>query len=416
MISINNVVDVDFKIIQTSPIIGSYKTVAYVIPDKITIEENSQEKDVRKLLCKSYADIEAVKTPLSDEIKYNAKQYFENGGVNLLLLNPEDYTVAKLLSLIEEARNITNDFIYVVLNNSICNKVAASDGYTAVALLDIAKSFEALTPPSTLRLLLTMNIKSDSTYDYTKIDAYKDYNVGVKFCSKEVPNVSGKIIDAALLIGAYFTQVNLNTAESIKDYCYTPEKLLQESKITDDVTGLETIVVKNIASEDVTQSVYSKLVANNFNFIDTIGGKVINFGGNLANGISINIDFATICVENDICSANLNNMLNKQYLSAAGLNNLVSAINEQLQRYKTNGYIKVNSEYSGNDLSIEYNGKSYEVVKKGAVLPQGFKIFAVPISDISVIDKNEKRFTPIYVVIESLAGARTVTIRGEVRQ
>lgn len=410
MINIGNVVKVDFKIFKSNSVIGSYKTVVYLVPDTLTI--NDEEK--KAVLCTSQDEVLSIEG-LSDEIKYNTQQFFNNGGVQLILVKASAYTLQGFKSDIESARALSNDFIYVTINNTICDVVSEESGYTSAVVLEIAKWIETLKSPETIRLLLTKNIKSSEdtpTYNYEYIDAFKNLSVGIKFCSKQL---NGKVIDAALLIGTYFTQINLDTSNAIKDYCYTSEEILSEKVVSDEETGLSYIETTNIASEDVAQSVYSKLVARNYNFIDTIGNNIINFGGNLSNGVSLSTDFATVCSENDICNAALSNMLNKQYLSEAGLTNLISAITKQLLRYKNNGYIRINSTYSGEDLYINYNNKNYNVIKNGNNLSQGFLVFAVPVSDISVKDRNEKRFPPIYVVIESLAGARTIEISGEVR-
>lgn len=422
MINISNIVDVDFKIIKSSSVIGSYKTVLYFTSKPMTVEETIEgaiEQVIKRaILCTSQEDVEKITFTgdTANEIKYNAKQFFINGGIQLLIITASGYNLQDFKNDIEYARTIENDFIYVTINNSICEVSTDETGYTDSIILDIARWIETLKSPQTLRLLVTKNIKSTSgsvdSFDYTYINKFKGYSVGVKHTSKLY---NGKVVDAALLIGAYFTKVNLNNVETIKDYCYTAEEIIKEETALNVDTGISYTKATNIASEDVTQSVYSKLVANNYNFIDTIGSKVINFGGNLSNGVSVSTDFATICAENDICTATLNNMMQKQYLNEAGLTNLVSTISRQLQRYKDNGYIKTNSYYSGEDLYITYNGKSYKVIKKGDVLVNGYLVFAIPVSDISLVDKEEKRFPPVYVVIESLAGARTVAIQGEVR-
>lgn len=422
MINISNVVDVDFRIVKSSSVIGSYKTVVYFTPKVMSVEEVAdsgiERVTKRAILCTSQDEVEKITfaDDSANEIKYNAKQFFINGGVQLLIITASGYTLQDFKNDIEYARTIDNNFIYIVLNNSICEVSSAETGYTDTAVLDITRWIESLKAPQTLRLLVTRNIKSSGegldSYDYTYINKFREYSVGVKFTTKQY---NGKLVDAALLIGAYFTKINLNNVETIKDYCYTAEEILKEETILNEDTGITYTKTTNIASEDVVQSVYSKLVANNYNFIDTIGNKIINFGGNLSNGVSIATDFATVCAENDICTATLNNMMEKQYLNEAGLTNLVSTINRQLQRYKDNGYIKTNSNYSGEDLYITYNGKTYKVVKKGDVLVNGYLVFAIPVADISLVDKEEKKFPPIYVVIESLAGARTVAIQGEVR-
>lgn len=405
MIAINNIVDVDFKVLASKSTIGTYKTAVYIIPYNIVLTENN--KIVDTLLCTNTATTSTYNfknstgSDFTEIVNTNITQFFLNGGSQLLLVSATtDYTLDGFKKLIDKARDVESDFIYVILSNELWGDTK----YSTDTLVEISAWIESLTAPDTIRLLLTKNLKDSDAFDFTEINKnvtskFANYSVGIKHCSKEN---NGVLVDAALLIGAYFTQVNLNGSETIKDYCYTAETL----------SLLDTTVT---ASEEVTQQDYSKLMAGNYNFIDSIGTNIINFGGNLMNGVSLSIDFATICVENDICSATLSEMVGKLYLNQAGLVSLVAKINSQLTRYQGNGYIKTNSSYSGESLYIRYNGKDYTVVETNEWLINGYKIFAVPVSDISVEDRTNKQFPPIYVIIESLAGARTVKISGIVR-
>lgn len=405
MISVNNIVDVDFKVLTSKSSIGTYKTVVYIIPQTITSKDTSDE--VGYLLCSSVKDLDNYNfinsLSVSEEtiVKSNVSQFFLNGGVQLLLMTcPTEYTLSSFQELIEKAKGISEDFIYVVLSNTLWG----DSRYSTDKLIEICSWIENLPAPETIRLLLTKNLKTDNTFDFTKINdeitsKFSNYSVAIKHCSK---TNNGVLVDAALLIGAYFSQINLNGSDTILDYCYTKETLSLVN------TG-------DSASEEVTQSDYSKLMSQNYNFIDSVGTNIINFGGNLMNGVPISTDFATICVENDVCATTLNEMMGKQYLNQIGLTRIISSINTQMSRYIDNGYINKGSNYSGDGLYIRYNGKDYTVVEQGELLVNGYKVFAVPVSAISVEDKANKQFPPIYVIIESLAGARTIKINGTVR-
>lgn len=409
MIDIKNIVDVDFKIIKSETSLGSYNTVVYFVKDDLYKANGGvAEKTADAIIC---TNLKEVNTALNSDAKtltsVSAENFFENGGVKLVLVKPSGYTLETFTADIDKVRttirknnkanNSEDNFIYVAISNVICGYTSEEetleDKYTKKVLLQIAKYFEELATPNTLRLLLTYD--NNDTFS----NNFSGYSVAIKYCTKKI---NATTIDAALLIGAYFTKINLNESEAIKDYCYTAETLVD-------------LAVGEDASENVTQAEYELLIKRNYNFIDTIGNNVINFGGNLTNGTAITTDFATICVENDVCGATLSAMIGKQYLSQSGLTNLVSCIESQLQRYKSNGFIKIDSTYSGENLYINYNNRSYAVISKGEALPQGFKVFAVPVANISLVDKETKKFTPIYVVIESLSGARIVEIRGEVR-
>lgn len=397
MISIRNVVKVDLDIIADKGLLGDFETVVYFAP--ITMQ-NEGGSSVNQLLITDEAqlDSELITSANDSAAVLSAKNYFKNGGEKLLIINPTTYTLAGFIENIKKAKEITKDFIYICISNQLIG----DSGYTTQVIQEIVGYCEETKSPEKLRLLFTTN--SDTFIEDGL--GLTDYSVAVKYSTKQGGSDS-KLLDVALLIGAYFSKIDLDKADSIRDYCYTPETLYG-------ITGG--------ASEDLTQVEFDKLVKNEngegyYNVIDTIGNKVVNFGGNLATtkNIAIHTDFGAIAIERDISYSVLETMLGKQYLTEQGMTNVKSAINSKLQRYKTNGYLNVGASYSGEDLTITYNTNKYPVIKHGETLQQGFYIFSVPVADITIEDKLQKRFTPIYVILETQSGARVVEITGEIR-
>lgn len=392
MISVRNIVKVDLDMVSNDKVLGDFDTVVYFAPVTL-INENAES--VTKLLISDVDKVDALVSG-NDAAISSIKNYFYNGGIKILVVNPQEYTLTAFKTDLAEARNINDNFIYV----AISNQIVGSTGYTSEVLQEISNYCDNLTIPEKIRLLLTTNsmtfVADNSLVDSLSI---------VKYSTKTKSNV---LIDTALLVGAYFSQVNLDGTDTIKDYAYTEEKL--------------TDIAEDSASEELSQENFDNMINNNnqegyYNVIDSVGSKVVNFGGNLITNenISIHTDFGAIAVERDITYSVLERMLGKQYLTEAGIANVKAAINAQLQRYKTNGYLNVGASYSGEDLTITYNGFKYEVIKHGTTLPQGFYVFSVPMSNISVADKQARKFTPIYVILETQSGARIVEITGEVR-
>lgn len=392
MISVRNIVKVDLDIVNNDKVLGDFDTVVYFAPVTL-INENAES--VTKLLISDVDKVDALVSG-NDAAISSIKNYFYNGGIKILVVNPQEYTLTAFKTDLAEARNINDDFIYV----AISNQIVGSTGYTSEVLQEISNYCDNSTSPEKIRLLLTTNsmtfVADNSLVDSLSI---------VKYSTKTKSNV---LIDTALLVGAYFSQVNLDGTDTIKDYAYTEEKL--------------TDIAEDSASEELSQENFDNIINNDnqegyYNVIDSVGSKVVNFGGNLITNenISIHTDFGAIAVERDITYSVLERMLGKQYLTEAGIANVKAAINAQLQRYKTNGYLNVGASYSGEDLTITYNGFKYEVIKNGTTLPQGFYVFSVPMSNISVADKQARKFTPIYVILETQSGARIVEITGEVR-
>ena len=390
MISIRNIVTVDFDIVTENGVLGDFETTVYFAP--ITMQDEGGIPTNILLI----NDARQIDTQLSgnDTAILSVRNYFANGGVKLIVINPSVYTLDGFLKDIEAARRITRDFIYICISNQLTGE----HGYTT-EFSKIAEYCDQTLSPEKLRLLVTTN-----SLNYISENNFTNSSMIVKYCTKTFNN---NLIDAALLIGAYLSKINLDGADTIKDYSYTRE-------VINGITG--------DAAENVSQEQFEQLTGNAdgqgyYNFIDKIGNSVVNFGGNLATaeGISIHTDFGSIAIERDISYSVLEKMIGKQYLTEQGISNIKAAINQNLQRYKTNGYLNLEAAYSGEDLVITYNGKKYPVIKNGKVLQQGFYIFSVPVADISVADKQAKKFPPIYVILETQSGARVVEITGEIR-
>lgn len=399
MIGINNVISVNFDIITESASVGAYDTVVYITNDIL----NKNGEVATEVLCKDLAEVEAA---VGNEVIYqSAKVYFENYGKKLLLLTASAYTLEAFKNDIQRARAITNNFIFINITNTLIGETSAGEegtiGYSFDTLVEIANYCDNTKSPYKIRLCLTTN-----SINFIKEKGLLNYNVAVKYATKVY---NSKLLDLSLLIGAYFTRINLDGEDTIKDYCYTREIVIADKE--------------KLGAEEVTQAQFEVLVNNPegeegyYNFIDKIGADVVNFGGNYANikTLPIHTDFGAIAIENDITYSVLELMIGKQYLTDAGLANVKAAIHNQLQRYKTNGYLNPGASYSGEDLVIKYNSRTFNVIKKGTILSQGFYVYTIPVVNISDADRASKKFPPIYVVMETQSGARVVEITGEIR-
>ena len=411
MVDVNKIINVDFSIVSTNAAIGSYKTVAYLVACGIKDSTNtgSGNSGLNYKLCKSFDDVKAAADARTlNSTNYtaattieSAKVFFDNGGSQLLLIQCSDSievpAMVQSLGTIQDILSGDDKFIYLCVSKDSESILGSTKMASLVAAAEVSKA------PHIFRLLLT-----DISVDAADATAYKDNSVGVKLCTKKVssltPGASANI-DGALLIGAYYSKVNLDGGETIKDYCYTPETIAKSdgNSVTDN------------GCENVTSTQYDSLISKNVNFIDRIGSNIVNFGGNLANGVNIHTDFGTCAIENDVTNAVLKVMLNKQYLTPAGLNNIISAINSAIVRYKNNGYLELGSVYSGDTYVYSYNGAKFTIIKKGTSLSQGYLVTAIPMANLSDADREARKFTPIFVIMQTAYGARIVEIRGEVR-
>lgn len=387
MVDINKLIDVNFNIVRETTPIGSYKKALYFMNKTANTDFNkyctyllntddglkrqqTNEKDNAPLTVDTFNKI------LSDEkvknvtnVIDNLHRFFDYDGQELIVVLCDGVKPNK--DHVQEIKRTFQDFIYYTVSQEIFNSLTEDKDITALNSIESA--------PYTVRLCLTVNENG-----INKLDKITDNNIFVKLVGTTVNT------DDALSFLAFTTQIRLDGFNTIEDYCYTEEK------------GLDTIDSKNTYDNWIKK----------YNFVDKVGNKVLNFGGNLYNGTSIDSDFGVTCIENDIAYALLDIVTSKIRITPTAQTRVVTAINTVLNRYINNGLILSNSVYSGEDMFIKYNEKTYSIIHKGTTLLNGYYVFTVPVSAISVEDKQNKKFTPIIVVIMTSAGARTISVSG----
>lgn len=386
MVDINKLIDVNFNIIRETTPIGSYKKALYFMnktantvfngyctyllnSDGLT-RQQTNKKDNAPLTVDTF---NKINTDLGDALKEtnviaNLGRFFNYDGQELIIVLCDN----KLPTAdnVQEIKRTFQDFIYYTISQDISNSLTAQN------IDDLNKDVSA---PYTVRLCLTVKNGQDS-----KLAQVTNNNVFIKLVDTKVKT------DDALSFLAFTTQIRLDGFNTIEDYCYTDEG------------GLTVIDSKDDYTTWITK----------YNFVDKVGNKVLNFGGNLYNGTSIDSDFGVTCIENDIAYALLDIVTSKIRITPTAQTRVVTAINTVLNRYINNGLILSNSVYSGEDMFIKYNEKTYSIIHKGTTLLNGYYVFTVPVSAISVDDKQNKKFTPIIVVIMTSAGARTISVSG----
>lgn len=385
MVDINKLIDVNFNIVRETTPIGSYKKAlyfmnktantkfngycTYLLSNKVLERQKTEDKDNAPLTVDTF---NKINTELGDALKEtkvieNLHRFFDYDGQELIVVLCDNATPTA--DNVQEIKRTFQDFIYYTISQDMFNSV------------NIDELNNDVSAPYTVRLCLTVkNTKENET----KLAAVKNNNIFVKLVDTTVET------DDALSFLAFTTQIRLDGFNTIEDYCYTDEE------------GLKIIDSKNDYTEWIKK----------YNFVDKVGNKTLNFGGNLYNGTAIDSDFGVTCIENDIAYALLDIVTSKIRITPTAQTRVVTAINTVLNRYINNGLILSNSVYSGEDMFIKYNEKTYSIIHKGTTLLNGYYVFTVPVSAISVEDKQNKKFTPIIVVIMTSAGARTISVSG----
>lgn len=389
MVDINKLIDVNFNIVRETTPIGSYKKAVYFMNKTANTDFNkyctyllnsengltrqkTEGKDNAPLTVDTFNKINATLGEALKETNViaNLSRFFNYDGQELIVVLCDNKIPTA--DDVQAIKRTFQDFIYYTVSQDIFNSL------TATNIDDLNKDVSA---PYTVRLCLTVKNTQENE---TKLAAVKNNNIFIKLVDTTVET------DDALSFLAFTTQIRLDGFNTIEDYCYTDEN------------GLTVLDSKGHYDTWITK----------YNFVDKVGNKVLNFGGNLYNGTSIDSDFGVTCIENDIAYALLDIVTSKIRITPTAQTRVVTAINTVLNRYINNGLILSNSVYSGEDMFIKYNEKTYSIIHKGTTLLNGYYVFTVPVSAISVEDKQNKKFTPIIVVIMTSAGARTISVSG----
>lgn len=346
----------------------------------------------------------------------NAKILYKALGCDETCVDVLNYTpgaVSLPQAILDRKKSVSgteNDFIFVVIDPSY-NQALISTEADIIAITEGGDNFtDSNKFNSPYKVILCMSMTA-STYTLTYETITNNHPVAIKLVPDTVSSAP-----LGMCVAAYYSKINLNEDLSLQDYCYTDESAVYqtlEKYNSDNAEYIAATMLKKYPTIGFTDSEY-KTYVNTTNFTDIVGNSIVDFGGNLTNGVSITAYYGMITSDNDIIFAVLGVMLNKQYLTSEGLNNVVAAINASLERYTHNGYLEQNSQYLGNTYSESYNGITSTLIKQGASLPTGYYVATIPMSRLSLADRKAHKFTPIRVFLQTQAGARVVEINGTV--
>lgn len=396
-VDISKVVSVDFNVVQSESALASYEnTVDIVISGDTTGTHTYTTYE------------EAIATDYANR-KYDAYMYFYLGGKKLTCLTVSTTDGASvegvynaLLNYKKEVSNTSNDFICVCV--SACSFI----GGTVGNLQSFMHMINTAVAPNKMLVLNSTNNASTVNGTVTSI-----HNLIYKYYKART--VTGGLIEdegeptatcsAELTIAAYLSKINITQANSMRDYCFTDESSIINLESTNFTV---TLVPTNVTSAQYDD--YKEYL----NFVDKIGNQYVNFGGDTVLGTSILSEWGAIASENGCVYAVLSVMLQKQYLTDGGLTNILAAINTTLADYVNNGFLETNSTYTGQTRYKNYNNQAYVLVANGQELPNGYTITSIPMSRLSLADRQARKFTPIFIYMQTMGGAREVEITGDI--
>lgn len=398
MISIKNFVSANIEVETAPKVFSGFRTTVYFAPVTIDVPAVANGNFI---IATSIDDFDNKVNQPTQVVRESVQEYFKNGGTSLCVVNPTVFTLEGFKADIKNVSRVVDDFIFVVIANSL---IGTAGGYPQGEVFNIANfcsgngwSDDDLKSLNTMRACFTTNL---STFVLPTPQGYGLANTlsVIKYSTYQAP--SGGLIDAALLVGAYYSQIDTSEADSILDYNFTPEHLGSDY------------------FEDLSQEEFTNLIRNPangyYNVICNVANKILNIGGDYCNGVSISLDFGAACIERDLNYANIELLFGKLPLTSVGQAKLIDAINSQLTKYVDNEFLEQDATYTGETKKVTYNGTSYTIIRKGDVLSRGYKVFYVPINAISAADKSAKRFPYIYVALQSVHGARLIEVNGSI--
>lgn len=371
MVSLSKIVNANFKVAEQTVATGSYPKTLLMTPNAI-------------IRYKEYADLAAVAVDFaSGQPEHDAATLYFNNGGQVLVIGQID-GVETLLVAVQAVELEFTDFIFVAFLEK------DNDSAEAIALVT---NFDARFAPNKRIACFTVTTATakdggDATDLMSLIKAQNLKSATAKYTSAGLYD--------GILIGAYFSAVNLSGVETVKDYMFTSEA--------------------GPVSEDIIDAEYDALIAKDYNFVTTIGRKTLNYGGNTSGSIGIETLFGTIAVENDVSQAVFDTITSKEYLTDTGSNNIVTAAKAAIVRHITNGFISPDATYLGETQVINYNSIEFQTIRRGQTLSLGYLIFTIPVANISAADRTARKLPPISIFINARGSIRKVEIVGEVRE
>lgn len=193
-------------------------------------------------------------------------------------------------------------------------------------------------------------------------------------------------------MAAYYTQIDINNPNTIKDYCFTVVK-----DDADNDLGLK--------AEDEGNS--NTAIVENDNYIAYLAGAYRNIGGDDTVGIDITNTFMKIVLQQVLTNTLMNLLVSKIKLDSSGIIAVKNATSKVMTQFVNNGYISTEKAWPDEDLYID----NELVAEKDTPLIDGYKIHVSPITQDDI--KNHQIPT-VYIVYGDQVGVRKITISGEV--
>lgn len=359
-VNLKNFVDINIKQYAATGIIGTRDTVLV-----ITTDGGSTSADVEEIVDINSTNYTTKCAGLTNVLDYLAI-YFANGGVNAEVHCLGDATIAQYL-LATEIRDEVICIAYAIDSQADCLAAMVA----AATAQDTDKSVYGINKKLFLAPATTIAAQYSSDSLIVKIGA----------------------IGCEMTIAAYLSQINVYGVDTIYDYMYTKENMTAYALSSD---------------ED-----YTNMMKHNINVNIDLANAVRNCGGNTTSGADIVNTFVLIILHQTI-TKRLLELIGQKIKNSTGVSKIYSVISQELNNYLVSGYLTTDKVWSDPDLTVTYNDEKYTIIESGTALTDGYIVRVLPYISLSEADKAAHKAPPIYVILATQYGIRSITISGEV--
>lgn len=259
------------------------------------------------------------------------------------------------------------------------------------------------------------NYVEGTTYyimDYVGNDTYEQDEVRYKENFDDVDNLIVKYGPAGIemTVGAYLTQMDINRS-SIADYCYTEELVdMFEDEVV--YVGVNPVLETSPYIEDNDLFVALKEKFINVDIQLSSIGNIMDYGGNKTNGYDLVNDYLRIILTQTLTGRILNVLKSKIRYNQNGLSLVSASIVNELERYKSFGYISTDKVWTNNDL-YDAQGNML-IIAKDTPLTQGYMFKILPFESLSEEDLKNHILPTIYLVYADSYSVRVINLTGYV--
>lgn len=420
-IDLRNHVQVNINYKEYKPLSTTRDTIVYLYTEATSADKIKMAGTYSSL--QEYIDAyhENVGSEIQPESMDNytfVKSYFDNGGGKIKILTSSQTLNAQIEDFQNQIVDLEPELIVITAQNQTKFKsiLTYDGGDSGVDLLHRTKTildpykgslnselgFTPNISTSGIPALSGINEKlfifEDDKTSYIDTDAaifkalYGADNIAIKISNTSVTGISA-------LTAAYLSKININKAETINDYNFTIENISAFNK--------DNLLVS--VNED-----YTKVIQYGGNCNTIFVNEIRNMGGDTVTSIDLVNTYMRIILTQTLSEKVASVLAAKIKYDKTGINRVINAITQELNRYKDNGYLDVNYIYNDEDLHYKYNGVDYLVCSRNTVLENGYKFIILPLTSLTKEQIKAHAFPPIYVMLATSVGIRYVLINGDI--